>query len=139
MLSPDGRWLTYVSDQSGRNEVYVRPFVAPGTTAASDDAQWQVSTSGGIHPAWRRDGKELFYLDPSGAMMGLPVTAAGNTFDPGPPTLLFPTRIYGGGVDSQQGRNYDVAPDGLFLINSELTNSASPITLIQNWTPEGTR
>jgi hypothetical protein len=53
--------------------------------------------------------------------------------EPGAPVALFPTRIYGGGVESAQGRQYDVARDGRFLINVELPGDAAPITLIQNW------
>ena len=98
--------------------------------------QWQVSTAGGIHPVWRPDGKELYYLNPAGAMMAAPITVTGATLEPGAPVVLFPTRIFGGGVDVQQGRQYDVAPDGRFLINTELDDAAAPITLLKNWNPE---
>jgi hypothetical protein len=99
--------------------------------------QWQVSTAGGITPMWRPDGKELYYLNPAGEMMAAPVTVAGGALEPGAPTMLFPTRIGGGGVDLQIGRQYDVAPDGRFLINTEVdaAGTAAPITLIQNWQP----
>jgi hypothetical protein len=92
-----------------------------------------VSTAGGAFPAWRPDGKELYYLNPAGAMMAAPITISGATLEPGAPVVLFRMRIAGGGVDGQQGRQYDVAPDGRFLINRELDSAASPITLIQNW------
>jgi hypothetical protein len=95
-----------------------------------------VSTAGGIMPAWRPDGKELYYLNPAGAMMAAPVTVTGATLEPGVPVMLFPTRIVGGGVDVQVGRQYDVSPDGRFLINTQLEGATAPITLIQNWTPE---
>jgi Tol biopolymer transport system component len=139
-FSPDGRWVAYHSNESGRNEIYVRPFVPPGavgTPAVATGGQWQVSTAGGIHPAWRPDGKELYYLNPAGEMMASPVTVAGGALEPGAPTMLFPTRIGGGGVDLQIGRQYDVAPDGRFLINTEVdaAGTAAPITLIQNWQP----
>ena len=170
--------MAYESNASGRDEVYVRPFVPPtpqasadksaaapqaspdesavtrsapaDTSALSRDAsadtlrlgsgqaaggQWQVSTAGGVYPAWRHDGKELYYLNPAGAMMAVPITASGATLQPGAPVVLFPTRIYGGGVESQQRRQYDVGPDGRFLINMELESAAAPITLIQNWGP----
>jgi hypothetical protein len=139
-FSPDGRWVAYHSDQSGRDEIYVRPFVPPGTTgtaAAAAEGQWQVSTAGGIHPVWRPDGKELYYLNPAGTMMAAPITVSGATFAAGAPVVLFPARVFGGGVDVQQGRQYDVAPDGRFLINTELDDAAAPITLVQNWHPEG--
>ena len=137
-FSPDGRWVAYQSNESGRPEIYVRPFVPPGAagTAAAAGGQWQVSTAGGIYPAWRPDGKELYYLNPAGAMMAAPITVTGATLAPGAPVVLFPTRIVGGGVDAQQGRQYDVAPDGRFLINTVLDSAAAPITLLMNWNPE---
>ena len=107
-FSPDGRWVAYHSNESGRAEIYVRPFVPPGTAAPG--GQWQVSTAGGIHPVWRPDAKELYYLDPAGAMMAAPITITGATLEPGAPTALFSTRILGGGVDSGQGRQYRRRP-----------------------------
>ena len=94
-----------------------------------------MSTAGGIMPAWRRDGKELYYLSPAGDMMAVPVTVTGTSLEPGAPVMLFPTRIVGGGVDAQQGRQYDVAPDGRFLINTERAAATAPITLLMNWDP----
>jgi hypothetical protein len=134
-FSSDGRWVAYQSNESGRQEIYVRPFVPPGATGTAV-GQWPVSTAGGIMPVWRRDSKELFYLNPAGAMMAAPITVTGSTLEPGAPVVLFRTRIVGGGVDAQQGRQYDVAPDGRFLINTELDSATAPITLIQHWTPE---
>jgi hypothetical protein len=135
VFSPDGRWVAYQSNESGRTEVYVRPFVAPGAADQAAGGQWQVSTAGGIRPTWRPDGKALYYLNPAGAMMAAPVAVSGATFEPGSPVVLFPTRIFDGGVDTQNGRQYDVAPDGRFLINTELPGDAAPITLIQHWQP----
>ena len=68
-------------------------------------------------------------------MIAAPIGITGATLDPGAAVVLFPTRIFGGGVDAQQGRQYDVAPDGRFLINTELDLATAPITLIQNWNP----
>jgi Tol biopolymer transport system component len=139
VFSPDGRWVAYQSDESGRPEIYVRPFVPPGAAGAGEGTaggQWQVSTAGGISPVWRPDGRELYYLNPAGAMMAAPVTVMGATVVPGAPVQLFSTRIYGGGVDVQQRVQYDVAPDGRFLINTELAADAAPITLLMNWKPE---
>jgi serine/threonine protein kinase/Tol biopolymer transport system component len=148
-FSPDGRWVAYQSNETGRQEIYVRPFAKPaasvaGVTAAERSVrpqpdlaggQWQVSTNGGVFPRWRRDGKELYYLGPTGAMMAAPIAATGSSVAPGPPVALFATRILGGGVDAQQGRQYDVAPDGRFLINTVLDEASAPITLLQNWNP----
>ena len=128
-FSLDGHWVAYQSDESGHYEIYVRPFPGPG-------GQWQVSTGGGIHPVWRPDGKELYYLNPGGAMMAAPISVTGTAVAPGAPVMLFPTRILGGGVDTQNGRQYDVAPDGRFLINTVLDSATAPITLLMNWNPE---
>ncbi len=145
-FSPDGRWVAYYSNESGRNEVYVRPFVPPGPGApalqlASGQAtnatggQWQVSTAGGTFPMWRPDGKELYYLSPAGAMMAAPIAVTGAVVEPGAPVALFPARIAGGGVDALQGRQYDVGPDGRFLITRVMDEASAPVTLLQNWQP----
>jgi eukaryotic-like serine/threonine-protein kinase len=142
VFSPDGRWVAYESNESGRMEIYVRPFRAldaKDSDATPTTGQWQVSTAGGIFPTWRPDGKEVFYLDPTGAMMAAPIMASGATLTVAVPVKLFQTHIDGGGVDTQQGRQYDIAPDGRFLINTDLNNAAAPITLIQNWNPDATR
>jgi hypothetical protein len=140
-FSPDGRWVAYQSNESGTAEVYVRPFVAPGAAGAQAAVgQSQVvSVGGGIHPAWRPDGKELYYINPTGAMMAAPITVTGSTLDPGPPRALFQTRIVSGGLDDgqgRQGRQYDIASDGRFLINTMLDDASAPITLLQNWKTE---
>jgi serine/threonine protein kinase len=135
-FSPDGRWVAYNSNESGRDEIYVRPFLAPATASAADRSagQWQVSTAGGIYPAWRPDGKELYYIAPDGKLLAAAITVNRGTLEPpGAPVALFQTRIYGG-PNSQVQRQYDVSNDGRFLINSVLEdNNAAPITLLQNW------
>ena len=138
-FSPDGQWIAYHSSQSGQHEVYLRPFVPPGTSstaAGAAEGQRQVSTAGGVYPVWRPDGRELYYLDPESAMMAVPITVTGATLGLGAPVVLFPTRILGGGVDSGLGPQYDVAPDGRFLINTVLDSAAAPITLLMNWNPD---
>ena len=138
-FSPDGRWVAYQSDESGRNEIYVRPFTAaaaPGAVVTAAAGQWQVSTAGGIHPRWRSDGRELYYLSPSGAMMAASIVVTGTSVAPGAPVALFPTRVFGGGTDGGLARNYDVTRDGRLLINTVLGEAGAPITLLQNWTPE---
>jgi hypothetical protein len=97
--------------------------------------QWQVSTAGGSQPLWSRDGRELYYLNPDGGMMAAAVSASATEFAAGAPQLLFATRIAGGGLAQGQGRQYDVAADGRFLINAVVSGSTPPITLIQNWNP----
>jgi eukaryotic-like serine/threonine-protein kinase len=139
VFSPDGQWLAYQSNESGRNEIYVRPFVAPGGADAPADGialRAQVSAAGGSLPLWRPDGREIFFLSPAGEMMAASVVVKGPTIVPGAPVRLFPTGIFGGGTDNQSGRQYDVAPDGRFLINTELSpERIPPIMLIQNWDP----
>ena len=137
-FSPDGRWVAYRSNESGRNEIYIRPFAAPAASSAAAGpaaGQWQVSTAGGIHPRWRPDGKELYYIGPNGEMMVAPIAATATALEPGTPVSLFASRIVGGGEDIGLGRQYDVTRDGRFLINTVLDDASSPITLIQNWKP----
>ena len=135
-FSPDGRWVAYQSDESGRYEIYVRPFSGSGG-AQNPGGQWQVSTSGGISARWRRDGKELYYIAPDGKLMAAPIAMKGATIEPGLPTALFQTRIAYSGTSSIGIRpQYDVAPDGRFLINvSTEEASTPPITVILNWAP----
>ena len=140
-FSPDGKWVVYQSDESGRDEIYIRAFVQPGDTPAesgSADGQLPVSTSGGVHPVWSADGKEIFYINPSGGMMAAPIKVEGSTLVPGTPTLLFQSHIFNSGTDYATGRQYDVAPDGRFLINTKVETGtpSPPITLIQNWNPD---
>jgi hypothetical protein len=103
-FSPDGRWVAYMSNESGRDEIYIRPFAAPPASGAAPrlraeqasntaDGQWQVSTAGGIFPRWRADGKELCTIRPDGEMMAVPITATGTRLAPGAPVSLFPARI----------------------------------------------
>jgi hypothetical protein len=68
-------------------------------------------------------------------MMAVPIATSGTALEPGTPVVLFPTHVFGGGVENAQGFQYDVSRDGPFLINTVLDDTASPITLIQNWTP----
>ena len=128
-ISPDGRWLAYQSNESGQDEIYVRPF------PEIDRGRWPISTGGGSRPLWAPHGKELFYLGPSGAVMSVPVQG-GSTFTAGNPTKLFEGYFLGGGAS---GRTYDVSPDGQrFLMIKELGGSAvaPTIVVIQNWTEE---
>ncbi len=121
-FSPDGRWMAYTSNESGKNEVYVQSFPGPG-------GKWQVSTAGGSYPRWRRDGKELFYVAPGNKLMSVEVKT-GAMFEAGVPRLLFASPM------KRVGRPYDVSSDGQrFLINLAVGEESSrPITLIQNWT-----
>jgi eukaryotic-like serine/threonine-protein kinase len=121
-FSPDGRWIAYASNESGRFDVYVRPFPSGAGT-------WQVSTAGGGSPVWRRDGKELFFVSLDSKIMAVSVEAD-SKFHAGTPVVLFPLRASGGTA------NYDVSHDGQrFLVNSPASDIASPpIDLFVHWT-----
>jgi Tol biopolymer transport system component len=122
-ISPDGRWVAYVSDVSGRDEVYVREFPGAG-------GPWQVSVDGGTAPRWRADGKEIFFLTPDETLMAIETGAKGQTFSAGAPKPLFQPRI----VAATTRPPYDVARDGRFLINSDVIEaSTEPIHLLLNW------
>ena len=130
-FSPDGHWIAYQSNESGRPDVYVQPFPGPGTRSL-------VSTGGGSHVRWRRDGRELFYLAPNGRLMAVPMWVAPNAQAPdiGLPGVLF-TPALGGAV--QQGdfrEQYVVSPDGKqFLVPTVTEESTAPIKVILNWKP----
>ena len=120
-LSPDGRWLAYASNESGRLEVYVQPFPAGGERV-------QVSNAGGTAPRWRRDGRELFYLAPRPvqAVVSVPVQAAHDRFEAGAPTPLFKVEL--------SGSDYDVTADGQrFLINTTAGVPPTPLTVETGW------
>jgi serine/threonine-protein kinase len=105
IVSPDGRWLAYESNSSGRLEINVRPFPNVG------DGQWQVSNAGGVQPLWARNGRELFYLAPEGALMSVPVDPRGTTWSAGTATTLVAGHYYTG-LNVFAPRQYDVSPDG---------------------------
>jgi Tol biopolymer transport system component len=140
-FSPDGRWVAYSSDETGRYEIYVRPIAPPRSGAVIPEAgagKWQVSTAGGVFPAWRRDGREIYYLSAADAMMAVPVAFMGAAIEAGTPMELFRTRVAHTG--NGESRQYDVAADGRFLV-SALPNEtgSSPITLILNWNPDANK
>jgi serine/threonine protein kinase len=124
-VSPDGRWLAFASNESGTLEIYVQPFPASG-------ARWQISTNGGAQPAWRSDGKELFYMSGDKKLVAVEVKA-GSSFEPGVRKVLFQTRVSG----LVNARNhYTVTKDGQrFLINTLVQDAASqPYNVMLNWT-----
>jgi serine/threonine protein kinase/Tol biopolymer transport system component len=133
VFSPDGRWVAYTSNESGRYEVYVTPFVDPASPGVSRVAgQWQMSSGGGVYPRWRRDGKELYYLNQAGDVMAATVALKGATLDVGAPVRLFQRRVFAV-LDGTPDFEYDVAPDGRFLVNTVIDSGLAPITLLMNW------
>jgi len=128
-FSPDGRWVAYVSNLAGREEVYVVPFrMHSGSSHEVVTGRVQVSLAGGRAPRWRRDGKEIFYLGPDETLMSVPVTSQGAKLSLGVARALF--RISPGFYIFP----YDVSPDGnRFVVNTAAPEKAAPITLVQNW------
>ena len=127
-LSPDGKWLAYNSDESGRHEVYVQHFAG---IAAGTQRRWRISAGGGGLPRWRADGKELFYLTANGRVMASAVHPENDGFNFDPPVKQFQTHPIRGIWNL-----YDVAPDGQrFLINAPLEWAvSSDIMVLTNWT-----
>ncbi len=125
-FSPDGRWLAYYSNESGRNEVYVRPF--PNV----NEQKWTVSTTGGQTPVWSPDGRELFYMNGT-AMMAVPIDTRGRRLVAGKPQFLFD-----GPYDTTQDMNFDISPDGRRFVMVEADPDAKPtrFQIILNWTKE---
>lgn len=121
-FSPDGRWIAYVSNESGRGEVYVVPF--PDVTD-----RWQVSTEGGASPHWRADGKEIIYGS-GNRFMATEVSARGGEMVVGRTSALF-------GIED--GRDYDVARDGRLLVTIRTSQQSAPPTLVLNWPALGKR
>jgi Tol biopolymer transport system component len=131
-FSPDGRWIAYQSDRSGRPEIYLHAFPGPGN-------EWPVSTNGGKQARWSRDGNELFYVAANGRLMAVPIaeSAAGQVPEIGPPSALFAPPIGGGIHRGDFRQQYMVSPDGKrFLVATVKEDTGvSPITLILNWRP----
>jgi len=127
-FSPDGRWLAYTSNESGRSEVFVRSFPGPGL-------QWQVSTSGGWTPVWSRRRNELFYLSPDSHVMVVSYTIEGNTFRANPPQEWSEHPI-----DERPGpRSFDLHPDGdRILVSGDLAarTNVDKVVLVSNFFDE---
>jgi len=129
-LSSDGNWLAYVSDETGEPEVYVQPFPPNGS-------KWQISTAGGTQPKWRRDARELFFLDSGAALMSAAVTASrdahGETFKADVPVKLFQANVFLGWPKN----SYEPSVDGQrFLVNLLQNGSSPPLTVVVNWNQE---
>jgi hypothetical protein len=125
-VSPDGRWLAYVSNEGGPYDVYVRPF-------PSGAAKWRISSGGGIEPVWRRDGRELFYLAADLSLMSVEVQTT-DMFKAAPPVRLFQTRLSTVLNTAYTRNQYAVSGDGQRLLLCEPAVTFAPITVIVNWT-----
>jgi serine/threonine-protein kinase len=141
-ISPDGRWLAVETNESGRPEVYVRPF--PDV----ERGRWQVSTAGGRTPVWSRDGRELFYHAPDGVVMGVRVDGGASFAASAPVPIVQGAYAYTFNAPSPDAsfggfaaRSFDVAADGRFLMlkplpDDEEAPAASSIIVVQNWLDE---
>jgi serine/threonine-protein kinase len=131
VVSPDGRWLAYQSNESGRDEIYVRPF--PDVSSG----RWQVSSGGGTRPLWNRNGRELFYYLSPGVIWSVPIVP-GSSFTAGTPAVV----VKGTYLAPQTGRMYDVSPDGrrFLLIKASRAEGEEPplpqLIVVQNWVEE---
>ena len=126
-FSPDGKWMAYHSAESGRTEIYARPFAG---ASSGKTGRWQVSRQGGMSPKWRGDGGELYYLSPEGTITAATVRTASGNFESDAPHDLF--RITAG-----YDRGWDASADGQrFLVLGAVTAdtvNASPLTVVLNW------
>ena len=128
MFSPNGQWIAYVSDESGRLEVYMRPFPGPGS-------QIQISTSGGAEPLWSRDGRELFYWE-GNRMMSVSLSV-GSVLDVSSPKTLFEGR-FERALSGGRTANYDVSLDGSRFVMLRRRNPVTPtvIQVVFNWSEQ---
>jgi hypothetical protein len=126
-LSPDGRWMAYVSNRSGKNEVNISPFT-------SGTGTWQVSTNGGIEPQWRGDGKELFYLAHDRNLMAVPLTIDA-TVQAGLPVRLFETQMRATFTNDYRNQYVASADGQRFLLDHRPRgeSSSSSVTVVVNW------
>ncbi len=126
-ISPNGRWIAYQSDERGRFEVFVHPFPAIAS------GQWQVSVDGGAHPAWARDGRELFYIDAAGTLVSVKIREQpGFGWDPAVPLFA------AGSYSVEVARNYDVDANGKrFLFIRNVSTAERPaLSVVVNWASE---
>jgi serine/threonine protein kinase len=131
-FSPNGRYFAYQSEESGRNEIYVRPF------PRVDNGRWQVSTAGGTRPVWARSGRELFYLDASNTLTVVPVGTSDPTISIGSPAKVFDNKY----AEPNPSRHFDVSADGkrFLMLKPSATGdpNATPISmvLVEHWFEE---
>jgi hypothetical protein len=125
-FSPDGKWVAFVTNESGRPEVFVQSF-------PDGRARTQVSTAGGVQVRWSGDGKEIFYVAPDGKMTAVSIAFGGAAPEMKLPVQLFQTHLATGinvlGIKPQ----YAVSRDGRFLVNTAIESASAPIVVSVNW------
>ena len=126
-ISPDGRWIAYITNESGSYQIVVQTF------PNANGGKWPITSEGGVEPKWRRDSHELYYLAPDGKLMS--VSIGGTTaLQAGRPVALFQTPLTVNKSSPDRTRRYDVAPDGRFLmVVPASTSAALPINVVVNW------
>jgi serine/threonine-protein kinase len=127
VISPDGRWIAYVSDFARSDEIYVRPF--PDV----ESGRWTISTNGGNEPVWSPNGKELFYRDRDLRMMTVPIETEPE-FKPSEPKFMFEFKFA-----MEAGRDYDISPDGqhfLFVKEGDVLGEDAELVIVQDWFDE---
>ena len=125
-FSPDGHWIAFQFNQSGRFEIYIKPYPGPGGMV-------QISTNGGVQPVWAPDGQELFYRNRNPTRMMAVSIQTEPTFEAGTPRLLFEGEAYSIGPE---GRRYDVDSEGRFLMMKKEQQGAAQINVVINWFEE---
>jgi eukaryotic-like serine/threonine-protein kinase len=120
-FSPDGRWVAYMSPESGEEEIYVDSFPVP-------QRKIRMSTSGGDYPVWSSDGRELYYVQPGNQLMAVRVETGGAALRPSAPKQLFILPVH----DSSTWP-FDVAKDGRFLVRADAQQGSRSLTAILNW------
>lgn len=120
-ISPDGHWVAYASDESGRAEVYVQSF-------PPKEGRWQISTAGGTEPLWQREGKELYYIS-GDRLMSVDVKTSGQIFDAGIPKMLFEARL----ESTRRHSRYQIADNGRRILLNLPIEASSPVTVTVNW------
>jgi hypothetical protein len=128
-FSPDGKWVVYRSSESGRPEIYIRPFPDAGAGKSV------ISNGGGFAPRWLADGREIVYLSQDGVLMSVEVNTAGPKFQSSPPKPLFAVNVADPGATHEDRRSWDVTPDGrrFLILQASERKGPEPMTVVLNW------
>jgi Tol biopolymer transport system component len=128
-FSPDGHWMVYASDETGKFEVNVQTF--PPTLGGK---KWPISQGGGDQPRWHGNGKELYFLAPDGSVMAVDITANSQGITASIPKPLFRVQVVQGEPAGPTTFHWDVTADGRkFLFNTNAEGAPEPVTIVQNW------
>ena len=126
-VSPHSDFVAYSTNESGTYQIVVQTF------PDASGGKWQITAEGGVEPKWRRDGRELYYLNFEGKLMS--VAIGGAPFTAGRPVELFQTPLTVNRAQPTRDRRYDIAPDGRFLtVIPSATSEPTPYSVIVNWT-----